>query len=72
MYTKSELQRLYAKAKAARLFGGVAALITGVASTLLTMDGTALLICVPLGIAMLATESEQEKCVRKEYMEVER
>lgn len=39
MYTKSELQRLYAKAKAARLFGGVAALITGVASTLLTMDG---------------------------------
>lgn len=72
MYTKSELQRLYAKAKAARLFGGVAALITGVASTLLTMDATALLICVPLGIAMLATESEQEKCVRKEYMEVER
>lgn len=72
MYTKSELQRLYAKAKAARLFGGVATLITGVASTLLTMDATALLICVPLGIAMLATESEQEKCVRKEYMEVER
>ncbi len=72
MYTKSELQRIYAKAKATRLLGGVAAIVTGVASTLLTMDATALLICVPLGIAMLATESEQEKCVRKEYMEVER
>ena len=54
------------------MLGGVVAFATGVASTLLTMDGTALLICVPLGIAMLATESEQEKCARKEYMEVER
>lgn len=72
MYTKSELQRIYAKAKATRLLGGVAGIATGVASTLLTMDGTALLICVPLGIAMLATESEQEKCAKKEYMEVER
>lgn len=72
MYTKSDLQRIYVKAKAARLLGGVVAFVAGVASTLLTMDGTALLICVPLGIAMLATESEQEKCVRKEYMEVER
>jgi hypothetical protein len=72
MYTKSDLQRIYAKAKAARLLGGVAAFAIGVASTLLTMDATALLICVPLGIAMLATESEQEKCARKEYMEVER
>ena len=72
MYTKSELQQIYAKAKAARLLGGVAAFAIGVASTLLTMDATALLICVPLGIAMLAAESEQEKCARKEYMEVER
>ena len=38
MYTKSELQRIYAKAKAARLLGGVAAFAIGVASTLLTMD----------------------------------
>lgn len=72
MYTKSELQRIYAKAKATRLLGGVAGIATGVASTLLTMDATALLICVPLGIAILATESEQEKCAKNEYMEVER
>ena len=72
MYTKSELQRIYVKAKVARVLGGVAAFATGVASTLLTMDATALLICVPLGIALLATESEQEKCARNEYMEVER